>query len=110
MEILSNVGPRSGCGAPEGSGTGPDLAPHLHSGPGAGGEVGVRTGPFQPNPAPPAPLPFLSYTQCNYYFSFSSSMLLAAPFMLMYFRHPLSSENQVSFLCKYNELESFATI
>lgn len=46
MEMLPNVGPRKG------RGQGPDLAPHLQSGPGVGSEVGGRGGavPAQPDP------------------------------------------------------------
>lgn len=59
MEWLPNAGTRSGCGAPKGSGTGADLAPHLHSGPGAGGEVGGQ-GRGRSNPTRPRPIPFPS--------------------------------------------------
>uniref|UniRef100_I1R4J3 Uncharacterized protein n=1 Tax=Oryza glaberrima TaxID=4538 RepID=I1R4J3_ORYGL len=56
---LPNAGTRSGCGAPKGSETGADLAPHLHSGPGAGGEVGGQ-GRGRSNPTRPRPIPFPS--------------------------------------------------
>lgn len=60
MEMLSNAGARSGCGAPEGSGTGVDLALHQRSRPGTGeeGEVGGR-GQGHSSPTHPALLPSL---------------------------------------------------